>query len=491
MKKRLKTFFEVGMVVAILISIGYTVAWAIGINRTFGTNTVAGWGLRLSANDPDTIKALINGTNGLKDSLVMLGITDSTTALKVIGAGARVWGGMTFGPTAGNRLLVDDTIRVTKRLAFTGSAGELYLPNDAITNLMTAAIESTWFATGGIGWVNFPQYIRDSIHYVFQYRSDTGVVRIDKKLVIKQAANASLTWTYGADTTLLEIGGTAPGAVFVWRVNSGSYVSDSMSMAGISPIILTHTPLTGHDSVSYSFDTTAFKATLKPSQDYYYINDNASTVKDTNIASDAITEAKLKCVNSATDEYALTYEATTGDFEWQLLGVNTINWVSQRFELFNFSIREANGASLNIYYPMSVDSGATVIEWCAKHTNTVGGNDISDTVVCTGKVAYVAGDSTAIDSLTFNFRASSATATIASIKPILYRYRGDLKPKLTNYTGSATATSGANAWSHQSITSGLGNVRTGDILSVWFVVTLDTGYNLYHDLPDVWAKGIN
>lgn len=34
------------------------------------------------------------------------------------------------------------------------------------------------------------------------------------------------------------------------------------------------------------------------------------------ISDDAVTEAKLKAVDSATDEDVLTYEETTGDFEW-------------------------------------------------------------------------------------------------------------------------------------------------------------------------------
>ena len=37
----------------------------------------------------------------------------------------------------------------------------------------------------------------------------------------------------------------------------------------------------------------------------------------TTIGADKILESMLKCVNSAIDEYALTYESTTGDFEWQ------------------------------------------------------------------------------------------------------------------------------------------------------------------------------
>lgn len=42
-------------------------------------------------------------------------------------------------------------------------------------------------------------------------------------------------------------------------------------------------------------------------------------VGSSDIADDAITEAELKAVNSATDEDIFTYENTTGDFEWHTL----------------------------------------------------------------------------------------------------------------------------------------------------------------------------
>ncbi len=38
------------------------------------------------------------------------------------------------------------------------------------------------------------------------------------------------------------------------------------------------------------------------------------------LASDAVTESKLKAVDAASDEECLTYETTTGDFEWQACG---------------------------------------------------------------------------------------------------------------------------------------------------------------------------
>ena len=42
-------------------------------------------------------------------------------------------------------------------------------------------------------------------------------------------------------------------------------------------------------------------------------------------SSDSITEAMLKAVNSSTDEYCLTKEDTTGDFEWQVCNPVTVS----------------------------------------------------------------------------------------------------------------------------------------------------------------------
>jgi len=62
--------------------------------------------------------------------------------------------------------------------------------------------------------------------------------------------------------------------------------------------------LTGNQSISLSGD----------------ISGSGTTSITTSIGSDKITEAMLKAVNSPTDEYYLTYESTTGDFEWQTCG---------------------------------------------------------------------------------------------------------------------------------------------------------------------------
>ena len=45
---------------------------------------------------------------------------------------------------------------------------------------------------------------------------------------------------------------------------------------------------------------------------------NGTALTSTYIGNDQVLESHLKSVNAATDEYCLTYEATTGDFEWQV-----------------------------------------------------------------------------------------------------------------------------------------------------------------------------
>lgn len=50
--------------------------------------------------------------------------------------------------------------------------------------------------------------------------------------------------------------------------------------------------------------------------DWSLVNGNGGPFAAQDIADDAVTEAKLKAVDSASDEDVLTYESTTGDFEW-------------------------------------------------------------------------------------------------------------------------------------------------------------------------------
>jgi len=58
--------------------------------------------------------------------------------------------------------------------------------------------------------------------------------------------------------------------------------------------------------------TTAVKGIASFVSSFFSVSSGAVS-----IANDAITEALLKAVNAASDEYCFTYESTTGDFEWE------------------------------------------------------------------------------------------------------------------------------------------------------------------------------
>lgn len=73
-------------------------------------------------------------------------------------------------------------------------------------------------------------------------------------------------------------------------------------------------------------DWTAFNNKLSANQTITLSGDvsgSGTTGITTTIGNDKILEAMLKSVNGPTDEYCLTYESTTGDFEWQTCGAGT------------------------------------------------------------------------------------------------------------------------------------------------------------------------
>lgn len=68
---------------------------------------------------------------------------------------------------------------------------------------------------------------------------------------------------------------------------------------------------------SNDLDETAVESELEAVLDIPQLQGQATEAQ---LASDSVTEAKLKVVNALTDEQCLTAETTTGDFEWQACG---------------------------------------------------------------------------------------------------------------------------------------------------------------------------
>src|SRR3990167_3983584 len=122
---------------------------------------------------------------------------------------------------------------------------------------------------------------------------------------------------------------------------TGTVSAPTLSMTGTGTI-------NGLDAI----DATS-EATLESALDI--AGDVSSTgMATTVIGSDKILESMLKSVNAATDEYVLTYESTTGDFEWE----------DNTYDSANFT--GTNWTDLT-------DSGATTL-----HSNTGGATTALD-----------------------------------------------------------------------------------------------------------------
>lgn len=92
---------------------------------------------------------------------------------------------------------------------------------------------------------------------------------------------------------------TSPTIAKLANLTSNGFVKTSGGDGTLS--VDTATYLTGNQTITLSGDTSG----------------SGTTAITTTIGADKILESMLKAVNSPTDEYTLTYESTTGDFEWQ------------------------------------------------------------------------------------------------------------------------------------------------------------------------------
>lgn len=140
------------------------------------------------------------------------------------------------------------------------------------------------------------------------------------------------------------------------------------------------------------------------------------TADSTTPASDAVTEAMLKAVDTASDEECLTYESTVGDFEWQACG-SGIGGSTGATDLgiliangTGGSTAQASAATLTTAGSLTIPSGQKI---------SLGGTTASDAGIVESGVT--AGDLAAI-----NGDGSDYT----NVRAKAYRYQGNNNPSL-------------------------------------------------------------
>ena len=128
------------------------------------------------------------------------------------------------------------------------------------------------------------------------------------------------------------------------------------------------------------------------------------------LTDDTLVEGDLKSVNAPTDEYCLTYESTTGDFEWQVCssGADT-----NAFKLYSWAAPSTIGtipdgdATYDGIAPIGQDDGTTLDIWTSSFDDT--GDE------CRGTQFIVPSDVDTGGTATFGTTWYSKTATTGNV----------------------------------------------------------------------------
>lgn len=160
-----------------------------------------------------------------------------------------------------------------------------------------------------------------------------------------------------------------------------------------NPIILDSS---GQADVWIDSLTGAYRFKLKDPDDVtLWTQDNIKAVDGVALSDDSVTEAALKCVNDPTDEDILTYESTTGDYQWQ--GVSWI--ISDVAYAASWNAVTDVAPSKNVVYDKmelmltDIDANTTLI-------NTPHTGDVTGATALTIAVGVVAGDELASTAVT-------------------------------------------------------------------------------------------
>lgn len=191
------------------------------------------------------------------------------------------------------------------------SAAEMQLTGTALS---PAVNSGSGLGTTTLGWSNLFLATGGTIQFAntdWRATHTTGILTVgtgDLRVTTAGANTASVV-TVGGTQTLTAKTLTSPSINAISNLTTNGFVKTSGGTGALS--VDTSTYLTGNQTVTLSGDVAG----------------SGATAITTTIGADKILESMLKSVNAPTDELCLTYELTTGDFEWQSCGAGgATNW---------------------------------------------------------------------------------------------------------------------------------------------------------------------
>jgi len=268
---------------------------------TVGTDLTVTSGMRVgTGSTPDNLTALAD------DSLFVEGDVevDGTIYAAAVNVGGSSVGdisavgdcatGACFTGTSGTTLTLKGSTSGTIALTPAAVAGT--------TTVTFPATTGTVVTTGDSGTVTTTMILDSTI--------STDDVAADTLTSGDLATGSVETTEIAADT--ITAGDIATGAVATAEILDGTIITDDVAADTLTAGDL------AADSVGTSEIASGAVATDEIAADTITSGDvAASAITASELADDAVDEGALKMVNSATDEYILTYESTTGDFEWE------------------------------------------------------------------------------------------------------------------------------------------------------------------------------
>ncbi len=308
-----------------------------------------------------------------------------------------------------------------------GSIDSVHIAADAIdgTKIADDAIDSEHYVDGSIDYVNVNITNAATDEWILSYEVDSDAFQW------KDGSGAAGYWeqtgsiVYEDDGPVVVGGSTVEDAGVEFEV-IGNAEFDNVNVAGVATFANSIT-FGGTEGITFTNNTSG-SLIIADGTDFGEVVITGDVTIDsagvTTIPDNQVSESMLKVVNNATDEYVLTYESTTGDFEWEDLSAidqidtKCIYWEDPTAADDFQSVWTTNGFAATIT-KIWCESDQTVNMDLAVDSGTV--NDVNGSdLICDSTPAEdetMGGDATMADGdrLDFAVTSVSGTPTWASI----------------------------------------------------------------------------